>query len=232
MRTFSSAPHAWLIGRAHAGGMNPTPLSRVSLALLLAAVLIGGVVLGSVVTAFGQGVTAPTPTATPTPVPTPSSAGVPDADVDGEDLERLPRYPAAVRTEYEISRDDRFQLTAVEYLADASVEAVRAFYQDVMHEHGWDRADVNYAAGEWTYVLVDGRIEALVEIEEWNGLIEIDLQVSEPIETPRPDRSPAPSPTRAPPPAQPAPPPPSDDGDDDDDDGDDDDDDTGGGTDG
>lgn len=217
--------------------MNPAPLSRGPLALVLAGVLIGGVVLGSAVTAFGQGLAGPTSTATPTPVPTSSSARLPDADVDGEDLDRLPRYRGAVRTEYETSRDDRFRLTAVEYLADASVEDVRAFYQEVMDEHGWDRADVNYAAGEWTYVLVDGRIEALVEIEEWNGLIEIDLQVSEPTETSSPEpSSPSPTPTPAPvapPPGQPAPPPPSDDDDDgDDDDGDDDGDDTGGGSDG
>ena len=212
--------------------MNPASLPRAWLALLLVAVLAGGVAIGSVVTAFvdgGVGST-PTPTPTATPLPTDRSAVLPDADVEGEDLERLPRYPGSVRTEYEVSRDDRYRLTAVEYVADATVEEVRAFYQQVMDEYGWARADVNYAAGEWTYVLVDGRTEALVEIEEWNALIEIDLQVSQPVRTPEPTPSPRPTPTpqptRPPAPAQPAPPPPGDDGGDDDggdDDGDDDD---------
>lgn len=204
--------------------MNPATLSRASLALLLIGVLAGGVVLGSAVTALGDDRSSPTPT--PTPVASPSSAEMPPADVAGEDLARLPRYPGSVRTEYEISRDDRFRLTAVEYVVDDTVEAVRAFYQRVMDDHGWDRADVNYAAGEWTYVLVDGRTEALVEIEEWNGLIEIDLQMSEPVRAPSPDESPSPSPSpTVRPPAQPASPPPSDDDDDDDDDDDTDDDD-------
>ena len=192
--------------------MSPDFLPRGSLALLLVAVLVGGVALGSALTAFGQDVAPPT-SSSPTPLPTATSARLPDADVEGEDLVRLPRFPASVRTEYEIGRDDRFRLTAVEYLADASIEEVRAFYQEVMDDHGWDRADVNYAAGEWTYVLVDGRVEALVELEEWNGLIEIDLQTSEPISRDTPDPSPAPT---AAPPARPAPPPPGDDGGDDD----------------
>jgi hypothetical protein len=104
-----------------------------------------------------------------------------------------------VRTEYEISIDDRYRLTAVEYLADASIEMVRTFYQNAMDEYGWERADITYAAGEWTYVLVDGRTEALVELEEWNGLIEIDLQVSEPIPTPSPDPTPTTQPATRPP---------------------------------
>jgi hypothetical protein len=211
--------------------MSPDSLPRGSLALLLVAVLIGGVALGSALTAFGQDV-APPASPSPTPLPTVTSARLPDADLEGEDLERLPRFPASVRTEYEISRGDRFRLTAVEYLADATIEEVRAFYQEVMDDQGWDRADVNYAAGEWTYVLVDGRIEALVELEEWNGLIEIDLQISEPISRGEPEPSPSasPAPTAAPP-ARPAPPPPDDDGGDDDGDDDDDDDDAGGDTD-
>lgn len=238
MRGFSSDPHGPLIGAAHGGRMKAATLSRASLALLLIAILVGGVVLGSAVTAFGQDLLATeAPSATPTALPTPTSARLPDSDANGEELRRLPRYPGSVRTEYEISRDDRYRLTAVEYLTDATVERVRAYYQDVIDDHGWDLADVNYAAGEWTYVLVDGRIEALVEIETWNGLVEIDLQMSEPVSTPSPSPSSSPTPTpepAAPPPAPPAPSAPS--GGDDDDDGDDgndgddgDDDDSGGG---
>ena len=141
--------------------------------------------------------------------------------VPGEALERLPRYPGSVRTEYEVSIDDRYRLIAVEYFADATVDEVRLFYQGVIEEHGWERADIQYTGGEWTYVLVDGSVEALVEIEVTRGHVEIDLQVSAPIAaaTPGDSPSPTPEPTRQPqatPP--PAPPPPSDDDDDDDDD--------------
>lgn len=209
MRAFSSHPHPPLMPMQDHWRMSPSTVSRVAMALLLVAVLVGGVILGSAMAAFGPG--GATSTASPTPFPsTVPNAELPAADVEGEELASLPRYPGSVRTEYEISIDDRYRLTAVEYVADASIEMVRTFYQGAMDEHGWERADITYAAGEWTYVLVDGRTEALVELEEWNGLVEIDLQISEPIPTPSPD----PSPT-----SQPAtrPPSPTDEDDDDDD---------------
>ena len=201
--------------------MDAIRLSRVTLALLIVVVMIGGVLLGSAVTAMVA------PTATPTPAPTavvtPSDAAIPGADVAGEDLARLPRYPGSGRTEYEVSIDDRYRLTAVEFFADATIDEVRLFYQGVIEEHGWERADIQYSGGEWTYVLVDGRVEGLIEIEVTRGHVEIDLQVSAPIATPSESPGSTPEPTRLPqatPP--PAPPPPSNDDDDDGDDGGDD----------
>ncbi|HSI99768.1 MAG TPA: hypothetical protein VLA59_05225 [Patescibacteria group bacterium] len=225
MRAFSSDAHGDLIGTDDDPGvMDAIRLSRVTLALLIIVVMVGGVLLGSAVTAM----VAPTPTPTPTPTPaaTPSDAAIPTDDVAGEDLERLPRYPGSVRTEYEVSIDDRYRLTAVEYFADATIDEVRLFYQGVIEEHGWERADIQYSGGEWTYVLVDGSVEALIEIEVTRGNVEIDLQVSAPIASPSPSPSespsPTPEPTRPPPAAPPpAPPPGDDDDDDDDDDGDD-----------
>ena len=225
MRAFSSGAHRDLIGTDDdLGVMDAIRLSRVTLALLIIVVMVGGVLLGSAVTAM----VAPTPTPMPTPTPavTPSDSALPASDVTGDDLERLPRYPGSVRTEYEVSIDDRYRLIAVEYFADATVDEVRLFYQGVIEEHGWERADIQYAGGEWTYVLVDGSVEALVEIEVTRGLVEIDLQLSAPIASPRESPSPTPEPTR-PPQATPSPapaPPSDDDDDDDDDDGDSDDD--------
>ena len=207
--------------------MSGIRLSRAALALVIIVVLIGGVVLGSVVTAVAT--PSPTPALSPSARVSPDSSGLPTADVPGDDLERLPRYPGSVRTEYEISVDDRFRLVATEYLADAGLDDVRAFYQGVIEDHGWQRADINYSGDEWTYVLVDGSTEALVEIEITRGFVEVDLQISTAIASPRPE--PTPSPTTAPtapPPPPPAPPAPTDDDgaddDDDDDTGDDDDD--------
>lgn len=225
MRAFSSGAHGDLIGTDDHRRMHAIRLSRVTLALLIVVVMIGGVLLGSAVTAM----VAPTATPMPTPAPlvTPSDAGIPVADVAGEDLARLPRYPGSVRTEYEVSVDARYRLTAVEYFADATIDEVRLFYQGVIEEHGWERADIQYSGGEWTYVLVDGSVEALVEIEVTRGHVEIDLQISAPVASPAgsPSGSPSPTPEPTRPPQAtppPAPQPPSDDDDDDDDDGDDD----------
>jgi hypothetical protein len=225
MRAFSSVAHRRLIRRHEAGVVSSTDLPRIASTLILLAILVTGIVLGGAVLTNGAGAT-PSPSATPSPwgaSPTPRS--LPVGDVEGEDLARLPRYPGSVKTQFEVAIDDRYRLTLTEYLASASVDEVRAFYQGVILDHGWERADVAYSGGEWTYVLVDGPVEALIEIEMTDGLVEIDLQLSEPIETPTP--RPTVPPTAAPTPTPAAPPPDDDDdggGDDDseDDDGSDD----------
>ena len=226
MRGFSSDPHGILIRARQIGTVHTLSLPRATLALLIVAVLLAGVFIGSVLPTLRaeQASATPSPTVAATE-PVESQAGeLPGADVPGEDLERLPRYPGSVRSEYEASRDDDIGLTALEFLADATVDDVRTFYQGVIVEHGWQRADIAYSGGEWTYVLVDGDIEALVEIEETGGLVEIDLVVSEPLPSVTPTSRPTPAPTAQPTPAPTPPPPPAPPPDDDDDGGDDDDD--------
>jgi hypothetical protein len=194
--------------------------SRGALALIVVVAMLGGAIAGSLATELGSD--GPTMTPALPASPPPSSAALPAADAPGEDLARLPRYPGSVRSAYEVVRDDVYRLKAAEYLALASVDDVRAFYQGVIAEHGWQRADIGFSHGEWAYVLVDGSVEALIEIEEFGDLVEIDLQLSEPLR--RPARTPAPTPTAPPqqPPPPPPPPPDDDDGDDDGDDGTDD----------
>jgi hypothetical protein len=220
MRAFSCNAHWDLIRAADDPDMEGIRLSRAALALLIIGVLIGGVVLGSVVSAVARPTATPDPTPSVSLMPSVTAGPLPDGDVAGEDLPRLPRYPGSVRTEYEVSIDDRFRLTATEYMADATLDEVRAFYQGVIEDHGWQRADIDFSGGEWTYVLVDGATEALIELEVSDGFVEIDLQVSVQIATPAPDPTPPPTALPTPPPAT----PPTDDDDDGDDDGDDDDD--------
>jgi hypothetical protein len=202
--------------------MDQIRMSRALLAFTILVVMVGGVLLGSLTTRIaGLG---ETPTPTPLPLPSPSASlgpELPISDVEGDEIERLPRYPGSVRSEYEVMLDDRFRLLVTEYLADAPLDEVRAYYEGVIDDHGWSRADINYAAGEWTYVLVDGSTEALIELEVTNGLVEIDLQLSEPIAASEPDPTSTPTPTpmptarpATPAPVVPAPAPPGDDDDD------------------
>lgn len=225
MRAFSSAPHQTFIALRFDGSVQLVRIPRVTLALVVAAVLACGLVLGGMAVSLRSVAPVQSPAADSPPVsPASPSSTLPSEDVTGEDLERLPRYPGSVRSAHEIVREDRFTLTASEYRASASVDDVRTFYQGVIVEHGWERADINFDHGEWSYVLVDGSVEALIEIEEFGGLVEIDLQVSEPLATPtepQPTLVPTVAPTSAPPPPPPPPPPPGDDDDDDDDSGDD-----------
>lgn len=220
MREFSCWPHHTLIGWGDDGCVQLANLPRANLAILVAAVLACGVILGGVAASLPMSDPSPSPSAaSSTPSASPSSS-VAVADVAGQDFDRLPRYPMSVRSGYDMVREDRFRLTAAEYQAEAAVEDVRTFYQGVIVEHGWERANINFDHGEWSYVLVDGSIEALVEIEEFGGLVEIDLQITEPIASPTPAPA-APDPSPVPTAPAPPPPPPAPSGDDDDDDGDD-----------
>lgn len=213
MRAFSSWTHGTFIGAVQNRSVSLMYLSRVGLALMLAILLLGAVVLGSYVSilrdAAARNTEPPAPTLTVAAAP--PLLTLPAADVAGEDFATLPRYPGSIRSAYDVYRDDRFQLNVAEYLVAATVGDVRVFYQTVIEQYGWERVDIDYSDGEWAYLILNGADEALIEIEERDGLVEIDLQFSHPIgdQAPTlPDALPLPPapPPAAPPPAAPAPP--------------------------
>jgi hypothetical protein len=171
--------------------------------VVLILVVAGGMaVRGALPGADDPSIGAPTATAEP------ETAVLPDADVPGADLHSMPRYPGAARVAYHGSRDERLHRVVVRYLAATTVEEVRAFYQRVAAEGGWQRADVDYNAGAWSYVLVNGGMEALLVIEPADGLVATRIEIARPI----------PADPSTPPTVQPVGPPDDNGGDDDDDD--------------
>jgi hypothetical protein len=227
MRGFSSAPHTRFIAIRQSCAVPPMSRARVRPVRARVVSLVGGILLGAALffavgvflaaprlTMLGQEPD-PSPTLAATPSPSPTVAALPAVDVAGEDLAALPRYPDSVRSDYQVAVDERYRLIVTEYLAEADIEEVRAFYHGVIAAYGWERADIGFSDGEWSYSLVDGSTLALIEVEEAGGLIEIDLQISEALIVATP--TPAPAATAAPP-DSPPPPPPLPPGDDDDDD--------------
>jgi hypothetical protein len=193
------------------------PIARLAMATLVVALLAAGFALGRLVTATQPQVT---------PGPTPSSSLeteprlpelLPVADVDGSDLDVLPRYPGSVRTQYRVRDDAAGTVTKVEYLASGSVEAVRSFYRQAFIDHGWTVVDLQLAYGELRYLITDGEREGEADIESrGGGVVEIDLEVvTRPSASASPTAAPTATPTR--PHATPVAPPDDDDagGDDD-----------------
>lgn len=206
--------------------MNSTNVSRAAVAIMLAGLLLGGVLLGTVIDAVMESSSrASAAPRTPSVSAAPSSRTLPEVDLVGEDFASLPRYPGSIRSGYALIDDNGYRLIAAEYLAAASAAEVRTFYQGVIADHGWERVDIDYRDGEWRYLLVNGADEALIQIEELAGLVEIDVQLSRPIDSQAPTLPDAlaPTPPALLPPAAPAPPPGGDDEDDDSDGLDDDD---------
>lgn len=182
--------------------MRPSGISRAAFGLLLATVLISGMVIGSAITGWPSRAV-PQPTAPPPP-DEPQVPRLPTEDGPGEDLARLPRYPDAVRTGHAAGLGELHRQISVRYLVAADLDEVRAHYQRVIVHHGWQRADLDLAGGEWVYILVDGATEAVIAMRQIGELVEVELELSEPIVQP----SPTLEPTAPPAPEQVAPPPP------------------------
>lgn len=114
---------------------------------------------------------------------------LPEADVSGSDIPDIPRYPESVMIEYkqEVYRSD-IMMTGIDYVTQDEPEAVRDFYRNVFREEEWTVADISFSRGEWEFFVVKGEKEATVEIEPENGLTEIDIELTRPLEEPEGSR--------------------------------------------
>lgn len=65
-----------------------------------------------------------------------SGSQAPVSDVAGQDISGVPRYPGAVRISYGYAPYAE-NITIVEYLASASVDAVSDFYEMRLAANGW-----------------------------------------------------------------------------------------------
>jgi hypothetical protein len=120
------------------------------------------------------------PPAATTPPTTPDVA-LPKEDTPGQDFSDLPRYPGSVRVEYRrhVSGAGIVRVET-EYLSTAKLDDVRGFYRDVFRSEGWTVASFDVSEGEWDFFVVKGDREAMVEIEPLDGLLDVEIEVSEP----------------------------------------------------
>ncbi len=105
---------------------------------------------------------------------------LPSEDVPGKDVSDLPRYPDSVRVEYERKEMDALVLTRIRYLSHEKLDAVRGFYRGVFRSGGWKVANVDFSAGEWTFLVVKGEREADIEIRFHDAGAETTMQLSVP----------------------------------------------------
>lgn len=68
---------------------------------------------------------------------TASEKSPPQSDVDGSDIEDVPRYPGSVRTEYSrVESESEIQIYNL-YIAEATFEDVKEFYEETLPDNGW-----------------------------------------------------------------------------------------------
>lgn len=159
-------------------------MRRIRLLQFVAALLLflGGVLLGRMYTTWERERDAEESAQTPEPVVLSEVADMPLRDVTGADVEGLPRYPGAVRVEYRNVIVGEWEETEVEYVVATDLEAVHSFYRRIFDEEGWTVADLGIYQGEWTFFVVSGEREAIVELEVRQSLVEVEIEVTEPAE--------------------------------------------------
>jgi hypothetical protein len=158
----------------------------ISITALLALVVVVFLLLalGFVLGRFSVDSTQLAPSIVPTTPPNPVATAeliLPEMDVPGTDVPGLPRYPNARRVESrQVIVGDLLE-TEVEYVLSGELEAVHDFYRDVFDAEGWTVADLGIYEGEWTFFVIDGDREARVELEARGSLVEIEIELSEPM---------------------------------------------------
>jgi hypothetical protein len=141
---------------------------------------------------------------------------LPAADVAGEDLVALPRYPRSWRTAFHREMQGGTLVTNLAYVTDAELDDVRGYYRGVFRQHDWEVIELDFSLTQWVFLVSSGQDVALVtfESQEGNVVIEVELEQPQPITTAPPQPSVPAVPVRPPPP--PPAPPADDDGSDDD----------------
>jgi hypothetical protein len=177
-----------------------------ALMLALAGFGLGWIVSGQQISNLKQGPGSPSAMSNTTTKP---DASLPKADVPGEDFSDLPRYPGSVRVKYERRVSNAgLILIDTEYVASAKLADVREFYRGVFRSEGWTVASLDVSEGEWDFLVTKGDREAVIEIEIRRGLVETEIEVSEPQKdraiqrdsaSPQRPKQPTPAPSTTPP---------------------------------
>jgi hypothetical protein len=106
---------------------------------------------------------------------------VPAVAESGEDVPHLPRYPGAVRVKYENHLFKDARVWEVGYYAESSVQEAGSFYRQSLSHNGWTYEGSHFHAGELALRARRDDVEMLVEIGQAGELIEIEMEVYEPL---------------------------------------------------
>jgi hypothetical protein len=113
-------------------------------------------------------------------VPT-ADLSVPELDVPGDDIPGLPRFPGMRRVEYrQVIMGDLLE-TEAEYVMEGPLSPVHDYYRQIFDDEGWSVADLQIFQGEWTFFVIQNGREALVELESRGPLVEVEIELNEPL---------------------------------------------------
>jgi len=110
----------------------------------------------------------PVATAAPAAVSTqPTSAALTSSSVGCPDIAGLPIYANAACIKYDTDQDDGITKNENTYLASASADTVRRFYEGAFSQNGWAVTESKQHAEDssWEYTIIQGQRRLKVEVE-------------------------------------------------------------------
>lgn len=161
-----------------AQGMKLTTIAAIVFTglLLLAAGIVIGRLSVNIQPRSSASVVIPSLDAVPT-----ADLSVPALDVPGEEIPGLPRFTGMRRVEYrQVVMGDLLE-TEAEYVMEGPLEPIHDFYRQVFEDEGWSVADLQIFQGEWTFFVIQDDREALVELESRGPLVEVEIELNEPL---------------------------------------------------
>ena len=164
------------------GNQKKSSKTAVTVLLIAAGILllIAGIIIGRLSSTSSQQEPADNPTAINAVVPT-ADLSVPVLDVPGDNIPGLPPFPGMRRVEYrQVIIGDLLE-TEVEYVIEGPLEPIHDYYRQLFDDEGWKVADLHIFQGEWTFFIIQGEREALVELESRGPLVEVEIELTEPI---------------------------------------------------
>jgi hypothetical protein len=119
--------------------------------------------------------TAPAAQATPEPAAVsarPTSAVVTSSGVACPDIAGLPIYANAICIERDSDQDDGITKDENTYLAGASADTVRRFYEAAFSQNGWavTKSKQDIEDTSWEYTVIQGQQRLKIEIEPGQGV--------------------------------------------------------------
>lgn len=119
---------------------------------------------------------------TATPGETETEEAPPQSDVQGSDIEDVPRYPDSVRILYAVDSSTSPPTTGIRYTTEATFEEVYAFYESALEDEGW-RIRQRKNAKDGGFVAVKGSTRVVIGWEpnsDYEGYLDIIIAYTGP----------------------------------------------------
>jgi hypothetical protein len=168
-----------LYARGSQPSLSPAPLAEAPTAVAAAAQATAELTAQPIATAApaaqatAEPIAQPIATAAPAAVSAqPTSAAVTSSGVVCPDIAGLPIYANATCIERETDQDDGIIKIENTYLASASTDTVRRFYEGAFSQNGWAIAEAEHDVEDnaWSYTITQAQQRLKIEIEPGQGV--------------------------------------------------------------